>query len=121
MSDIYIVDHYDGHGLNDAISVTADEPDRHGASHHYEAVLGGTLVATIQFQQGPRNEPSSTPGATEAVVLAILIDRLRGFQSGPYPCRENAIMLTKLEECLHWTRARADARARRGVLGKSVK
>jgi len=53
--------------------------------------------------------------------LAILIDRLRGFQAGPYACRENAIQLTKLEETLMWTKERAHARAKRGVLGKNVK
>jgi hypothetical protein len=54
-------------------------------------------------------------------MLVAMIDRLRGFQAGPFACRENAIILTKLEECLHWTRARADARAKRGVLGKAEK
>jgi len=54
-------------------------------------------------------------------VFAILIDRMRGFQSGPYACRENAIILTKLEECLLWTKARADGRAKRGVLGHNIR
>ena len=30
-------------------------------------------------------------------LLVIVIDRLRGFQSGPFKCRENAIAITKLE------------------------
>jgi hypothetical protein len=72
----------------------------------------------VQFQHGPRNVEGSKPGVTEAVLLAILIDRLRGFQAGPYACRENAIMLIKFEECLMWTRRRADERARQRVLGK---
>ena len=38
-------------------------------------------VATIQFQRGPRNVEGSTPGITEAVLYAVLIDRLEGFQA----------------------------------------
>jgi hypothetical protein len=116
-----ITDHHDGHGLNEAIVIRADEPGPGGASHRYQLGIAAGPTAVdcgfIQFQKGPRNESGSTPGATEAALLAILIDRLRGFQAGPYACRENAIQLTKLEECLHWTKARADARAKRGVLG----
>ncbi len=119
-----IVEHHDGHGLNEALEVTRDarDPANGGASHRYEVVHIDEgvrrQVASIQFQHGPRHEALSKPGCTEAALLAILIDRLRGFQAGPYACRENALMLTKLEEALHWTRARADGRSRRGVLGK---
>lgn len=115
-----ITDHHDGHGLNESIIITTDEPDQSGAAHHYEASIGGVGVVNVQFQKGPRNVEGSTPGATEAALLAILIDRLRGFQAGPYSCRENAIQLTKLEETLHWTKARADSRAKRGVLGHNA-
>lgn len=113
--------HHDGHGLNESILITTDAPDQSGAAHQYALRIGGVTIAQIQFQQGPRNVEGSIPGATEAAILAVLIDRLRGFQSGPYACRENAIQLTKLEETLHWTKARADERARRGVLGTNVK
>jgi hypothetical protein len=78
-------------------------------------------VADIQFQQGPRDQPGSRPGVLDSVLLAVVLDRLQAFQAGPYPSRENAIIITKLEECLHWSRARADARAARGALGKLVK
>jgi hypothetical protein len=116
--------HHDGHGLNESIVILSDEPDVEnggGAAHHYTATINGKQVLDVQFQHGPRNEAGSTPGVTEAVLLGILIDRLRGFQDGPFSCRENAIQLTKLEECLHWTKARADARAKRNVLGKNLK
>jgi hypothetical protein len=116
-----VTDHHDGHGLNESIVIVSDEPDQSGAAHHYSASIIGADVVSVQFQKGPRNVEGSTPGATEAALLAILIDRLRGFQAGPYSCRENAIQLTKLEETLHWTKARADARAKRGVLGHNIK
>lgn len=119
-----IDEHYDGHALNESIAILHDEPDVEkggGASHRYDFYIGDRLVGMQQFQHGPRNESSSTPGLTEAAVLVTMIHRYRGFQAGPFACRENAIILTKLEECLHWTRARADARAKRGVLGKNIK
>jgi hypothetical protein len=53
-------------------------------------------------------------------LIAIVIDRLRGFQSGPFSCRENALALTKMEEALHWLNARTRDRMERGVEGKSV-
>lgn len=118
-----IQSHHDGHGLNEALEIVADGRDEKAgnASHFYQVRYAGRIVAAIQFQHGPRDEPGSAPGATEAALLAILIDRMDGFQAGPYACRENALVRTKLEEALHWTRHRADERAKRGVLGKNEK
>lgn len=120
--------HHDGHRLNESLVIYTDAPDASGAAHQYRVLLESPapscyhgIVAHLQFQQGPRDVEGSIPGVTEAALLAILIDRLRGFQAGPYSCRENAIQLTKLEEVLHWTKARADERAKRGVLGKNQK
>ena len=126
-----ITEHHDGHGLNEALMVVADNTDHNagGASHNYEVAymsagypgIASTPVATIQFQHGPRNVEGSKPGVTDGVLLAILIDRLRSFNAGPFACRENAIALTHMEEALHWVKHRADARAKRGVLGQNVK
>lgn len=127
--------HHDGFGLNDRIMVTADarDPNAGNASHTYEAIIYdddignpaaiGRHVATIQYQHGPRHEEGSTPGITDEALLAIVLDRYRGFQSGPFACRENAIVITKLEEAMHWmhARARARARAKQNVLGKNEK
>lgn len=124
-----LTDHHDGHGLNEQLVIVRDErdPNAGGASHHYTVYYGDPnlpqsyVAMTLQFQHGPRNVEGSLPGCTEGVVLAILIDRLRAFQAGPYSCRENAIVLTKLEESLMWVKERAHARAARGVLGKNEK
>lgn len=130
--------HHDGLGLNDRITIEVDARDGNagGASHRYVATMdispdvvgeeGGPqssdiIVLDIQFQHGPRHEPDSVPGVTEAAVLAVLIDRMRGFQAGPFACRENALALTHLEDALHWVQHRARDRARRGVLGTSQK
>jgi len=50
-------------------------------------------------------------------VLAVLCDRLRGFQAGQYACKANACALTHLEEAQHWLQQRTIERMRRGVEG----
>lgn len=118
-----IIDHHDGHGLAESIIVEADDFDPNGgmASHHYTATINGAEVARLQFQQGPRNVAGSTPGVLDSVLLAIVIDRMRSFNAGPFNTRENALVMTHCQEALHWLRHRADERAIRGVLGQNVK
>lgn len=111
--------HHDGHGLNESIVIQADEAGPGGASHRYEFWIDGELVGFLQMQKGPRNEPGSTPGLTEAAVLATVIDRLTDFQAGPYPSEEGATALLLVTHALEAIRSRADARAQRGVLGKA--
>ncbi len=106
---------------NSAIRIIADEPDatNGGASHEYVCQIqtrGSVEETKILFQRGPIKEVG-TNGLTHEVLLAILIDRMQGFQKGPYSCRENSIALTKLEEAKHWLEARTKARVARGVEG----
>lgn len=73
-------------------------------------------VALLVFQNGPIPQ-AGVNGITQEALLAIVIDRLRSFQAGPYACRENALALTKLEEALHWLHHRTRLRELRGVEG----
>lgn len=116
-----ITAHHDGHGLNESIAITADPVDGSGASHDYTFAIDRDTRARVQFQQGPRNVNGSIAGVTEAAILAMLIDRLEGFQAGPYSCQENDQQLAHLRAALALTKRRADARAARGVLGKNEK
>jgi len=121
-----ITTHHDGHGLAESLVIEADELDPPGgmASHSYKVTIGADFpkeVATIQFQQGPRGEAYSKPGVIDNVLLAIIADRMECFNAGPYSCRENALVLTHVQEAMFWLRHRADTRAKRGVLGKNVK
>lgn len=101
-----------------------DEPGSGGANHHYR-VSGytpipptnpGADVTNIVFQNGPIKE-AGVNGLTHEALLAILCDRLRSFQAGPFSSRENALALTKLEEAQHWLHSRTLARMARGVEG----
>jgi hypothetical protein len=76
--------------------------------------------ATILFQNGPISE-KGVNGITQEVLLAIVADRLRSFQAGPFACRENALALTKIEEAQHWLQQRTLSRMRRGVEGTHEK
>jgi len=101
-----------------------DEKGAGGANHNYivESTAFETIddekrrLATIHFQEGAIKE-SGINGVMNEDLLAMVIDRLQGFQSDKFACRENAIALTKLEEALMWLRKRTDDRERRNVEG----
>lgn len=106
---------------NDTLDViVADAPGHGGASHVYRVEHGNSAgcgpLLEISFQNGPIAE-HGVNGVTQEILLAVVIDRLRSFQSGPFSSRENALALTKCEEALHWLQQRTLDRMRRGVEG----
>jgi hypothetical protein len=117
---------------NDKLTITVtDEPGAGGANHRYlvegfdtktnpSARYPDLIGQEILFQNGPINE-KGVNGITQEALLAIVADRLRSFQAGPFACRENALALTKIEEAQHWLQQRTIARMRRGVEGTHAK
>ena len=103
-----------------------DLPGAGGANHEYAISWEGTVPGgpdssiQISFQNGPIKE-FGVNGITQEALLAIVIDRLRSFQAGPFSCRANAIALTKIEESLMWLKRRTVARIKRGVEGTNQK
>ena len=96
-----------------------DEKGQGNANHEYEVVLAenrNQVVCEVRFQNGPIKE-AGVNGVMNEDLIAIVIDRMRGFQSGDYRCRDNALALTKLEEALMWLRNRTNEREARGVEG----
>ena len=116
---------------NDKITITVgDEPGSGGANHLYE-ITGfetGTNPSlpsdgvqpksrtTILFQNGPINEVGVN-GVTHEALLAILADRLRGFQGGKYANEDNALALAHIEAAQSSLQMRTRARIARGVEG----
>lgn len=102
-----------------------DEKSVGNANHVYNVVVtdgqGNETPYSIAFQNGPRKEMDSIHGLLDTDLLEIVRDRLQGFQSGEFACRENAIALTHLEECLLWMNLRVENRVERGVLGTNNK
>lgn len=106
--------------------VCTDEPGAGNACHNYDVVsVAGSdnepvaIFTRVIFQNGPIKE-AGVNGCHNEDLLAIVADRLQGFQSGPYACRENAIALTKIYEALHWLNHRTQARIDRGVEGTNT-
>ena len=120
---------------NDRLTVSViDEPGQGGANHYYEVSGFSSETnasspfearygkpaghSTVLFQNGPINaDGNGVNGLTHEVLLAIVADRLRSFQKGPYSCKANACALTHIEEALHWLQQRTLERMRRGVEG----
>lgn len=116
---------------NDLLKIeVTDEPGVGGANHRYvvtgfETGTNASLATegpepksqtVLLFQNGPIPE-FGVNGLTHEALLAIVADRLRSFQKGPYSSKENACALTHIEEAVHWLHARTLARMRRGVEG----
>jgi hypothetical protein len=118
-----VVTHHDGFGASERIHIYADPPGPGGASHRYiievdQEGSSPTVVADIQYACGPRHEATSVPGVFDSVLLAVVADRMESFNKGLLPTRENSLVLTKVQEAMHWLFHRAHERARRGVLGR---
>lgn len=110
-------------GLNDALEILVlDEPGQGGANHQYVIqTQEDFLVKTeINFQNGPILE-YGVNGISGEALAAIVIDRLRSFQAGPFACRENEKALTSFEEGLMWLQKRTRDRLARGVEGTNKK
>lgn len=79
----------------------------------------------LQFiHKEPKSEASTeletiADGTTNEEVMEALINRMQFLQS-KFPCRENAIVITKLEESLMWLEKRTADRVKRQVEGKQV-
>lgn len=116
-------------GLNEALLVNVlDEPGQGNACHEYQVrkfvkdepdETADVELANIQFQNGPIVE-FGVNGISNESLLAIVEDRLLGFQSGDFACRENALALTKLQEAMMWLHKRTRDRMARGVEGTNV-
>jgi hypothetical protein len=80
---------------------------------------------TLQFiQKEPITEGSTelktvSDGTTNEELIEMLLDRMSYLQS-KFPCRENAIAITKLDEALLWLNKRTSDRVKRNVEGKQI-
>lgn len=125
----HITDHIvEGDSVNHQLQIEVqDEPGQGGANHEYLVLLPPDSTfqhapvngVTIQFQNGPIKE-FGVNGVTGEALTAIQIDRLRGFQSGPFACDDNAEALAHYEAALECLQRRTKARIARGVEGTHI-
>ncbi|MCU5435796.1 hypothetical protein ABR776_27240 [Bacillus cereus] len=93
--------------------------DEHGGYHELldKLEIFEKEFINIKFQEGPIQENGAN-GAQIEEVIDVLVNRLQGFQNGGFPCRENALAITKLEEARLWLNERTRKRREQGVEGK---
>jgi hypothetical protein len=102
---------------NDVLEVKAlDGPGPGGASHDYQIKLPDGSGVRLGFQNGPINEVGVN-GITHEALLAILIDRMEGFQSGPFANDYNAAALCDLQSAQKHLLDRTRDRMARNVEG----
>jgi hypothetical protein len=101
--------------------------EEEGTTYHlptYDVVDGQGIVETdellpIRFVRGSKladEEVERRRGTLHEHLLAMMIHDLR-YKSKLVPSRESSIVITKLEEALHWLRARQIDRVKREVVG----
>lgn len=107
-----------GNPVNDGIEIkTIDAPGPGGANHIYQITpLNGTRC-TLNFQHGGVPE-NGVNGVTQEALLAVVIDRLRSFQAGPFPSHHNEVALSLCDRALIVLHQRTLDRMARGVEGK---
>ncbi len=105
-----------------------DERGPGNANHVYEVKhkidknkTGQTIevLNTIVFQKGPIKE-AGINGIHHEDLIAIVIDRLQGFQDGDFACMNNQRTLVDLHGALEHLRNRTKEREERGVEGTSA-
>ena len=129
-----ITDHIvEGDSANHQLTITVtDEPGAGGANHRYEITGFSCLTnpsatdyeqANIEllFFQNGAIKVSGVNGVTHEALLAILIDRLKSFQDGPFACDDNELAMKHCQEALNTLQNRTRARIARGVEGTHQK
>ena len=107
-------------GLNEALRIRAiGETGPGGAIADYVIRVplknGVSRNDVIQFQRG--NPAEEINGITNEALLAIVRDRLEGFQSGQFACTTNQRALDGVVSAMEALRERTKDRISRGVEG----
>ena len=104
---------------NDVIYQSVDSKvESFGDGNLYD-LIADELHYQIRFQDGAVQKVGGRNGWQNEELLAVLINRMNYLQ-GKFPCRENAIVITKLEEALLWLEKRTSSRQKQGVEGHDL-
>lgn len=117
-------------GCNEQIDIAVlDEPGSGGACHRYVVYkphdvfnqeLNAEWAQHITFQNGPIAE-AHVNGLTQEALLAIVEDRLKCFQAGPFANPYNAEALAAVQFAMRRLQERTRERLARGVEGTHEK
>ncbi len=98
---------------HEALNLSGYENREFGSRSEFMIVDGNSL--SIKIQDGPIKE-SGVNGIQITDVLGYCLEVYKSFNS-EFPCRENSLTITKIEEALHWQEARTRDRVKRDVEG----
>lgn len=112
--------HKDDNGVTASHNETVKTPEGEQLLEpgHFYDVLAGDQLIPIQFQLGPIKEVGIN-GVTSEALLAIVLHRLR-ILNEKFPCRENSLAITNIEQGLMWLEQRTRNRQKRGVEGFNI-
>ena len=105
------------------VQVHAGPKNRGGAPVDYQMVCvredgsHATAAMFVNFQNGHPGETNYN-GTLDSALLAILIDRQEGFQTGPWPSEQGEGALHHLRAALAAMDARVADRIKRDVMNK---
>ena len=106
---------------SNVVALDDRDPQAGSASHAYGIQYGGPKdVLKIQFQHGPRGVEGSKAGIFDDDLLAIIQDRMEGFQTGPYACAENEEAMGFIRQAREVLGRRVARRVAQGVLGANA-
>ena len=84
-----------------------------------EDVKGVAPVVKFAIQSDPISEVGVN--GVQALDMLLYVKCLFQSLNDAFPCRENALTITKIEEAIHWQDARTKDRERRKVEGRNEK
>ena len=121
---IHAVDGPGAGGANHRYHVGGLDVEANPSAHH-RGVSEKAGPAVILFQNGPLKKqdedgklvPVYPNGVTQEALLAIVQDRLEGFQAGAFACEENAQALEHVKAALEALQSRTLNRLAAGVEG----
>ncbi len=115
--NIIMVVHKDKNDLKVTAIPDKGHPESYG--HAYALVMPDKDTKTLEFQNGTI-PIEGVNGFTNESLLAILIHRTNELNN-KFPCRENEMAITKMEEAKMWFDKRTLDRIEREVEGMDVK
>lgn len=77
------------------------------------------FVEKEPIEEGSTEMKMVVAGTTNEELLEVLLDRMNYLQT-KFPCRENALAITNLEQGLLWLYRRTANRQKKGVEGKHL-
>jgi hypothetical protein len=89
---------------------------------NFEDSRQSQIIQFIHKEPNPENNDQlqlASDGTTNEELLKVLIDRMQ-FLNTAFPCRENAVAITNLEQALMWLEKRTRDRIARSVEGKNL-